>query len=142
MTIAPTEPHAARRARVDARMEIAWTVSVGALGGNRSYSSAVLHVTCEWDPANPEIVARCRATLQQAGTERPIGLPGALFAKAAPSGAWMHLSIGEPGQRPVVTASFEHGRLVYCTSSAPELAGLPGGTYDAPTGILELYEPR
>ena len=142
MTIAPSQPQGARRALTDARMEIAWTVSAGALGGGRSYSSAVLHLTCSWDPANPDRAARCSATLRQAGEERTVRLPGALVAEVAASGAWLHLSVGEAGRRPVVTASFEHGRLVYCTSTVPEEAGLAGGTYDAPTGILELYDAR
>ncbi|MFM8872832.1 MAG: hypothetical protein ACKOJI_05685, partial [Phycisphaerales bacterium] len=38
---------------------------------------------------------------------------------------------GRPGDR---------GRLAYCTSAVPGLAGLRGGTYDPPTAILELYQ--
>jgi hypothetical protein len=140
MTVASGTAKESRCAPNDARVEIAWTVSAGALGNDRSYSSAVLHVTCEWDPACPECPVRCRASLQQAGTERPIRIPDELEASVASSSRWTHMTIGVPGRQPIITASFEHGRLVYCTSTLPGDAGLAGGTYDAPTGILELYD--
>lgn len=140
MTIAPNPPARARRASALARMEIAWSVSAGALGSSRSYSSAVLHLTCAWDPTGSGAGAECAAILQQANAERPVPVPASVEVRATRSGAWIHLSISAPGAKPLLIASFEHGRLVYCTSSAPEAAGLRGGTYDAPTGILELYD--
>jgi hypothetical protein len=44
------------------------------------------------------------------------------------------------GSAALLSASFLDGRLAYCTSLAPAAAGLPGASYDAPTGILELYD--
>ena len=140
MTVASGTAKESRCAPNDARVEIAWTVSAGALGNDRSYSSAVLHVTCEWDPDCSRRPVSCHASLQQAGTERSIRMPDELEATVASSARWTHVSIGVPGHPPIITASFEHGRLVYCTSTLPGDAGLAGGTYDAPTGILELYD--
>ena len=140
MTVASGTAKESRCASNDARVEIAWTVSAGALGNDRSYASAVLHVTCEWDPDCDECLVTCHASLQQAGTERPIRIPDDLGATVSSSARWTHVSIAARGHRPLIIASFEHGRLVYCTSTLPGDAGLAGGTYDAPTGILELYD--
>jgi hypothetical protein len=54
-------------------------------------------------------------------------------------GLWVHLELSA-GADVLLRASFERGRLAYCTSAVPGLAGLRGGTYDPPTGILELYQ--
>lgn len=140
MTVASGTTKDSTCVRRDARVEIAWTVSAGALGAGRSYASAVLHVTCEWEPNEPGQPARCRASLQQAGTERSVAVPDELDATVSASSRWTHVSIAAPGGPPIVSASFEHGRLVYCTSTLPAEAGLAGGTYDSPTGILELYD--
>ncbi len=140
MTVATGTIEVTRRARAEARVEVAWTVSTGSLGGDRSYSSAVLHVVCAWDADDPSRIVTCEASLRRAGTEREVSLPARMSASTVASGRWTHVTVGPAGGRAILSASFEHGRLVYCTSAVPELAGLAGGTYDAPTGILELYE--
>ena len=148
MTIAP--PHATSRQHVHeaqtARLEIAWTVSAEALDGRQSYASAVLHLECCWEHAKHHSEANtrveCTANIDRAGVITAVGIPDSARISVERHGRWTHITITTDPARPFLTASFEQGRLAYCTSSAPELARLKGGAYDSPTGILELYDPQ
>ena len=148
MTIAP--PHATSRQHIreaqTARLEIAWTVSAEALDGRQSYASAVLHLECCWQHTHdhPEATARveCTAIIDRAGVVTAVGIPDTARIAVDRRGRWTHIAINTAPGAPFLTASFEQGRLAYCTSTAPALARLQGGAYDSPTGILELYDAQ
>lgn len=148
MTIAP--PHATSRQHTSeaqtARMEIAWTVSAEALDGRQSYASAVLHLECCWqhttNQSEPNARVECTAIIDRAGVVTAVGIPDTARISVERHGRWTHIAITTDPARPFLTASFEQGRLAYCTSTAPALARLQGGAYDSPTGILELYDAQ
>lgn len=148
MTIAP--PHATSRQHLreaqTARLEIAWTVSAEALDGRQSYASAVLHLECCWEHAEHHSEANtrveCTANIDRAGVITAVGIPDTARISVERHGRWTHIAITTAPGAPFLTASFEQGRLAYCTSTAPELARLKGGAYDSPTGILELYDAQ
>jgi hypothetical protein len=146
MTIAPparsvsaTTPRAAL-----ARIEIAWTVSAGVLQGKHCYASAALHLECEWSVATAGTHATCTAIVDRAGVRTPVAITAPIAVDVQRRGRWTHVSLrpadAAAGSPALLLASFELGRMAYCTSSVPALAGLPGASYDPPTGILELYE--
>ncbi len=145
MTIAP--PHSTSRQRVHeaqtARLEIAWTVSAEALDGRQSYASAVLHLECCWQHghrhSDDKARVECTAIIDRAGVIAAVKIPDTAHISVDRHGRWTHIAITIDPGTPFLTASFEQGRLAYCTSKAPELARLQGGAYDSPTGILELY---
>ena len=120
-----------------ARLDVAWNAASGALDASRTWASAVVRLECEWDPATGD--ASCRATLDRAGDVRTVPVPTAARMAVRTHGLWVHLELSA-GAEVLLRASFERGRLAYCTSAVPGLAGLRGGTYDPPTGILELYQ--
>ncbi len=154
MTVAASASPGTTIPGVPARLELAWTVSAQAADGGTGYASAVLHVQCEWsapahaaDDALDGTEARVRAIIDSAGARRIVSVVDPCCVRIERDGAWTHVDIVDPesgaqSAAPIVRASFEHGRLVYCVGAITEQAGLPGGTYDAPTGILELYELR
>ena len=123
------------------RVEFAWTVSARAARGQHGFATAVLRVECEWgtSTSGSAVPARAAAMLVAAAHERSVDLPAPVTAQLTRAGGWVHVTI-QAGDAPLATASFERGRLAYCTGTAVELAGLAGGTYDAPTAILECYE--
>ena len=120
-----------------ARLDVAWNAASGALDASRTWASAVVRLECEWEPATGE--ANCRATLDCAGDVRTVPLPSHVRIDVRTHGLWVHLELAAAGTV-LLRASFERGRLAYCTSAVPGLAGLRGGTYDPPTAILELYQ--
>ena len=120
-----------------ARLDVAWNAASGALDGSSSWASAVVRLECEWDPATGE--ASCRGSVDRAGDVRAVAMPAHARIAVRARGLWVHLELSAGGEV-LLRASFERGRLAYCTSSVPRLAGLRGGTYDPPTGILELYQ--
>lgn len=124
------------------RVEVAWTVSARAAHGRHGFATAALRLHCEWgaSASGSPVPARAEALLVAAAHERAIPLPGPVTATVVRAAGWTHLEIGTAGGV-LATASFDHGRLAYCTGAIVELAGLAGGTYDAPTAILECYEP-
>ncbi|MFO0962802.1 MAG: hypothetical protein U0625_07825 [Phycisphaerales bacterium] len=145
---APTAPAASAGAApagpartMPGRLEIAWTVSARAIGAGAGYGSGVLHLECTWDAGGGSAprAACVRATLDCAGQRRPVELPEPCEIAVERRGDWTHLRIAASSQ-PLLQASFDHGTLVYCVGAVAATAGLPGGTYDAPTGILELYD--
>jgi hypothetical protein len=148
MTIAP--PHSTSRQRVHeaqtARLEIAWTVSAEALDGRQSYASAVLHLECCWQHGHHHLETQarveCTAIIDRAGVITAVKIPDAAHISVDRHGRWTHIAITTDPGATFLTASFEQGRLAYCTSTAPALARLQGGAYDPPTGILELYDPQ
>jgi len=119
-----------------ARLDVAWNVAASACGAGQRFASAVLRFEAEWREGVPE--ARCRATLDRAGNVSPVQLPDPVSVHVSGSAAWVHLEL-RAGPDVLLRASFERGKLAYCTSTLPGLAGLAGGTYDPPTAILELY---
>ena len=137
MTVAQAPSPASSVPSTSARLELAWTLSAAAVDGGAGYSSAVLHMVCEWDPSRPDAAA-CTASVVRAAMRRDIDLPAPAAATVTGGARWRHVTI-RAGRRVLLTASFEGGRLVYCTSELPAIAGLRGGTYDAPTGLLEFY---
>jgi hypothetical protein len=139
MTLAPASPAAAKSARKAVRLELAWTLSASAVTPGAGYSSAVLHLVVEWDSPHEDGHAECDAGVIRGAQRREVELPGPASVEVSGSGCWRHVSV-RCGDRVLLVASFEGGRLAYCTSELPVLAGLRGGTYDAPTGLLELYE--
>lgn len=146
MTAAPpAHPHAAVAPRAAlARIEIAWTVSAGALQDESCYASAALHLECEWPAAGPQAYASCTAVIDRAGARIPVALGERVVVDVDRRGRWTHVALrpedADSSGPALLLASFELGRMAYCTSSVPALAGLPGASYDPPTGILELYE--
>jgi hypothetical protein len=124
-----------------ARVELAWTASASALGAGAGYASAALRLEVEWDAADPAGRAAVRASVDRAGALREVALPAEAEVRVLRRGPWTHVEVmaAAPG-RPLLSACFRAGRLAYCSSDAPRAAGLAGGTYDAPTGILELYD--
>ena len=148
MTIAP--PHATSRHHVHeaqtARLEIAWTVSAEALDGRQSYASAVLHLECCWQHGHHHLETQarveCTAIIDRAGVITAVKIPDTAQISVDRHGRWTHIAITTDSGATFLTASFEQGRLAYCTSTAPALARLQGGAYDSPTGILELYDPQ
>lgn len=138
MTIAPASPAAPRAAGQAVRLELAWTLSAAAVTPGAGYSSAVLHLVAEWDGPHPAGHVECAASVVRSAARREVALPGPASVEVSGTGRWRHVTV-RCGGRVLLAASFEGGRLVYCTSEVPVLAGLRGGTYDAPTGLLELY---
>lgn len=148
MTIAPPHPVTHRPFR-DAHMaglEIAWTISTEALDGRQSYGSAVLHLECSWEHectrSKPDAAAELTAIIDRAGMLTHVTIPPAALVTVERNGRWTHIAIRTSVGTRLLTASFEQGRLAYCTSAVPALAQLRGGSYDAPTGILELYDAQ
>jgi hypothetical protein len=124
-----------------ARLEVAWTASARALGVDRGYSTVALRLEAEWDPADRSGSCSMRASLDRSGAVAEVLLPVKAEVRVVRRGPWTHVEVLAPGARDgLLTASFRDGRLAYCIASAPAAAGLPGGSYDAPTGILELYD--
>ena len=127
-----------------ARIEIAWTASAGVLQGKSCYASAALHLECEWPAAAAHPHATCTATIDRAGVRTPVAITAPITVDVQRRGRWTHVSLrpvgAAAGSPALLLASFELGRMAYCTSSVPALAGLPGASYDPPTGILELYD--
>ena len=127
-----------------ARVEIAWTASAGVLQGKSCYASAALHLECEWPAAAAHPHATCTATIDHAGVRTPVAITAPIAVDVQRRGRWTHVSLrpvdAAVGSPALLLASFELGRMAYCTSSVPALAGLPGASYDPPTGILELYD--
>ena len=127
-----------------ARVEIAWTASAGVLQGKSCYASAALHLECEWPAAAAHPHATCTATIDRAGVRTPVAITAPIAVDVQRRGRWTHVSLrpvdAAAGSPALLLASFELGRMAYCTSSVPALAGLPGASYDPPTGILELYD--
>jgi hypothetical protein len=147
MTLAPPARSVAAPAprAALARVEIAWTVSASALQGRNCYASAALHLECEWPSDSAQPYASCSAVIDRAGVRTPVAIATPIVVDVLRRGRWTHVTMrlaGSPsGTATVLLASFELGRMAYCTSSVPALAGLPGGSYDPPTGLLELYDP-
>lgn len=148
MTIAPPHPttHRPFRDADVAGLEIAWTISTESLDGRQSYNSAVLHIECTWahdrTQSKRDAAVEFVATIDRAGALTRISIPPATRVAVDRNDRWTHIAITGSEGSLLLTASFERGRLAYCTSAAPELASLRGGTYDAPTGILELYDAQ
>ena len=107
-----------------ARIEIAWTASAGVLQGKSCYASAALHLECEWPAAAAHPYATCSATIDRAGVRTSVAITAPIAVDVQRRGRWTHVSL-----RPVGAAV-----------GGPALAGLPGASYDPPTGILELYD--
>ena len=120
-----------------ARMEIAWSASVRPQRTGAGYASRVLWLSVEWDASSGD--SRCRAFVDEGGEVRAVGVPGGPAVTVHRRGCWTHVDVDGAGGAPLVSAVFESDRLCYCRSSAPEAAGMPGGSYGAPTAILELY---
>jgi hypothetical protein len=133
MTIAPASPRDALRT---VRVEVAWTVSGVALGGPQAFASAVLHVNAEWSPASEGHVA-LRCALVRGASRTDVPMAGPLRAETRGHGAWHHVRVTD-GPETLIRASFENGRLVYATGALPARAGLAGGTYEAPSGTLDV----
>ena len=127
-----------------ARIEIAWTASAGVLQGKSCYARAALHLECEWNATAAHPHATCTATIDRAGVRTPVAINAPIAVDVQRRGRWTHVSLramgAASGSPALLLASFELGRMAYCTSSVPALAGLPGASYDPPTGILELYD--
>ena len=123
------------------RMEVAWTVSARAARGQHGFATGVLRLECAWhaSASGAPAPARAAAVVMVAAHERAVPLPAAPTACVWRAPGWTHVEI-RTGASVLATASFERGRLAYCTGALVELAGLAGGTYDAPTAILECYE--
>ena len=140
MTVARAAVPQERLRMPPARLEVAWTASARALDASAGYASAALRVEIEWDPADSSGRGAVRASLDRSGRVAAVSRPAAVEVRAVRRGAWTHVEVAEPGSLgTVLVASFRDGRLCYCASEAPRAAGLAGGTYDPPTGILELY---
>lgn len=121
------------------RLEIAWTVSRAALEAQAGYASAVLHLSCRWEAGGT--AARCEAAIVRGSSRTPVDLGPGAAVELERRGSWTHVRLASAGSE-ILAASFDSGRLAYCTSELPGRAGLGGGSYDAPTGILELYDAR
>jgi len=119
------------------RLDVAWTVSCRALGTSHGYQSAVLHAELTWT-GEPDAwhAAHHSVSLESGARRTALDLPAPVEARIRLSGAWAHLEVRAARQR-VLVASFEHGRLAYCVGGLPAMAGLRGGTYDSPTGLLD-----
>ncbi len=131
----------ATRAFEAGRMEVAWTVSASAACGRHGFSTAVLRLECDWEASTSgaPAAARAKASVIAAAQGRAVALPMPVAARVERDGTWVHVEV-TAGGNPAVHASFERGRLAYCTGTVVATAGLAGGTYDAPTAILECYE--
>lgn len=138
MTLAHRPAAAPRAAASSARLEVAWTLSASAIAPGRGYSSAVLHVELAWDPSDEPARPTVSACIIRGPERRAVALPGPVTLDVQQRGQWTHLA-ASVGQSLLLQASFERGRLAYCTGALPSIAGLPGGAYDAPTGLLERY---
>lgn len=136
MSAAPTAPYATHP-HLDVRLDVAWTVSCRALGTAQGYQSAVLHAEFAWmGAADSWHAVRAAVTLESGARTTRIELEPPVSARIVVRGAWAHLELQSGGSR-LLVASFEHGRLAYCVGRLPALAGLRGGTYDTPTGLLD-----
>ena len=122
-----------------ARLEVAWNASANGLGRGAGYSSAALCFDAAWPHGAGTVPARCSATVDRAGDVRDVVLGDRLEAQVSRRGRWTHVRIAAEDGDEVLVATFDGGRLAHCRSRVPEAAGLPGGSYDAPTAILELY---
>lgn len=122
------------------RIEVAWTVSARAARGQHGFATAVLRMECDWPASDSGAAAPARvaAAVVVAAHERAVPLPPAPTVRVTRTPCWTHVDIRANGTV-LASASFERGRLAYCTGTVVELAGLAGGTYDAPTAILECY---
>jgi hypothetical protein len=129
------------RAFESGRMEVAWTVSANAACGRHGFATAVLRVECDWaaSPSGAPAAARATASVIVAAQTRAVALAAPVAARVERADGWVHVELLAAGV-PAVRASFERGRLAYCTGTVVAMAGLAGGTYDAPTAILECYE--
>lgn len=120
--------------------ELAWTVAARATDGVASFASAVLHAQGSSVPAGAGCHAETVALQVQliAGSrQKAVVIPGPLLSDIRVDARWIHLRItGSAGQ--IVDAVFESGRLTYCNSTIPELAGLGGATYDPPSGTIDV----
>lgn len=128
----PTQPS-------EVRLEVAWNASANGLAGGAGYSSAALCFDAAWSKGTGPMPARCTATVDRAGTVSDVALGERLEAQVGRRGRWTHVCIAAVGGDEVLVATFDGERLAHCRSRVPEAAGLPGGSYDAPTAILELY---
>jgi hypothetical protein len=136
MSAAPTAPIVAHP-HLDVRLDVAWTVSCRALGTAQGYQSAVLHAEFAWvGAAESWHPVRAVVNLESGARTTRIELAPPVSARVVVRGAWAHLELQSAGS-PLLVASFEHGRLAYCVGRLPALAGLRGGTYDTPTGLLD-----
>ncbi len=141
MTVARPLSPSSRLRMPAARLELAWTASARAMGAVPGYASAALRMEVEWDPSDAAGAGSVRCTVDRAGNVHAVELPRAVQVRVVRRAAWAHVEVSAGGDgRTLLSASFRDGRLAYCTSDAPAAAGLPGATYDAPTGILELYD--
>lgn len=129
-------------------METAWTLSSLAAGSGRCYTSAVLHAEYRWgtpaDPAQADgarAVPNISARVLAADRVRDVPLPEGCTVRLTPGShpAWAHVHIALPDGAPLLRATFQNGRLVYATGELLQRAGLAGGTYDQPTGMLEAH---
>ena len=127
----------------DVQLDLAWTVSCRALHQQQTFASAVLHVQGQWvapmlghGTLLPDSVPLC-ATLVTGPQRQPVALPATLRAVVECRAGWTHLEIADETQV-LLRASFEGGRLVYCTGDLPARAGLQAATYEAPTGTLDV----
>lgn len=128
---------------VDVQLDLAWTVSCRALHQQQTFASAVLHVQAQWvahlvghSTLLPDAVP-LQATLVTGSTRSVVALPATLQATVESRAGWTHLELSDDTQV-LVRASFEGGRLVYCTGHLPATAGLQAATYEAPTGTLDV----
>lgn len=126
----------------EARLEVAWNASANGLGRAAGYSSAALRFGAAWGCGDGEVPARCDAAVDRAGDVSDVPLGERLVAEVSRSGRWTHVRIARPSGEEVLAATFDGGRLAHCRSRVPEAAGLPGGSYESPTAILELYAGR
>lgn len=128
------------------RLDLAWTVSARAIGAGSTYASAVLHVEADWavdgdatrGAAINAAAVNARCTIIAGARATHIALPGGLCTMTHDRGHWAHVTL-QAGAEVILRASFEQGRLVYCTSGIPARAGLGGAAYDTPTGTLDIY---
>jgi hypothetical protein len=120
-----------------ARLDIAWTFAASARRSGAGYETGALRVECTWIPGVD--VAACECTVECAASRDRVALPGPATVSVRRDRDWTHVDVRTPDAM-VASASFERGRLAYCRSDVPGIAGIAGGTHDPPTGILELYE--
>jgi hypothetical protein len=139
MTVANAAPSHAGITAFPARLEVTWTASARSLGDPVGYASAALLLELRWDPARRDGMAELVATVNRAGRVAAVRVPRDVEVRVERGRRWTHLGVHGLDGTPLLAASFDGGRLTYCTSAIPAIAGLRGGTYDAPTGILELY---
>jgi hypothetical protein len=123
-----------------ARLDVAWDASSKGLRRHSGYTSAALRFAATWATSPWAIEVRCEATIDEAGRVTVVGIGEGLRAEVLRRGRWTHVAISDESGSEVLAASFDRGRLAHCRSGIPAAAGFPGGSYDAPTAILELYD--